>query len=619
MAAQQGDTARHGNTNPAGNDADSADLGSVPGRLTALRAELRREGLHAYVVPSADPHQSEYVAERFKGRQWLSGFHGSAGTVVVTLDDAGLWTDSRYYLEAESVLAGTGIRLFKMDEPGVPSYPAWLASVLPPEGRVGVWSDGISVAAFRGAETTLREAGLTIEATRDLLGRVWPDRPELPSKPVFTVPQEHAGRSRSEKLDQLRAELRAQQLDGWLVPALDEVAWLFNLRGSDIPYNPVFLAYALVTADAAVLCVDADKLDTAEQRSVQSDGIILRAYGDIGRSLAEVPPGRALGIDPQAVTPALRNCIPEGVTVKEAPSPISAAKARKNSAELDGMRLAMRKDAVAMERFLYWLEQAVPTGLVTEGKAAGVLGEFRAEQADFVGESFQTISAYRGHGAIVHYRVTEESDAQLRNEGLYLVDSGGQYRHGTTDITRVVPFGDVTAIMREDYTLVLKGHIALATAQFPEGTTGLQLDALARMPLWQAGRDYGHGTGHGVGCFLNVHETPPRIGPKKSALVPLQVGMVVSNEPGVYREGEYGIRIENLVSVREAEPSLFGRFYAFETLTLCHLDTRLVEPGLLTDRERAWLNAYNERVYRSVSEELEKPVRAWLAERTAAL
>ncbi|MFP4485096.1 MAG: aminopeptidase P family protein [Spirochaetaceae bacterium] len=591
---------------------------TVQDKLEALRRRMRDADLAAYIVPSADPHQSEYVADCFQLRQWLSGFQGSAGVVVVTADHAGLWTDSRYYLEAGSVLEGSGIDLFKADEYGVPSYPKWLISTLEPGARVGVWAESISVGNFRQVEETLRDGGLSLVATEDLVGAIWDNRPDLPKQPAFLVPTAYAGRTRSEKLADIRSALEDERLDAIVLPALDEIAWLFNLRGQDVPYNPVALAYAVVSAEEALLFMDAGKLSPEDRSALENDAITVRPYDEVCRALKDLPEGWTVGVDPDQVTMALRDCISPEATVREPTSPVKAAKARKNSTELDGMRRAMVKDAVAMERFLYWLEQAVPTGLVTEGKAAEVLREFRAEQEDFVGESFQTISGYEGHGAIVHYRVTHDSDVHLRSEGLYLVDSGGQYRHGTTDITRVTPLGEVSPQMREDFTLVLKGHIALATQQFPKGTTGHQLDALARSALWQEGRNYGHGTGHGVGCFLNVHEGPQSISTRQNS-VALEPGMVVSNEPGVYRPGEYGIRIENLVVVTPTETTAYAEFYGFQTLTLCHIDTRLVERTMLRPDERDWLNSYNAEVYRAVADKLEEPIRQWLAERTAPL
>jgi Xaa-Pro aminopeptidase len=545
----------------------------------------------------------------------------NAGVVVVTREAAGLWTDFRYYLEAQAVLEGSGIELFKTDQSEVPSYPEWLSTTLSPGARVGVWADSVSVRSFRQVQSELERAGLALEATEDLVGEVWEEvgsRPGLPNGHAFLMADRDAGAGRREKLEYVRTEMRHGGADVLLVPALDEVAWLFNLRGDDIPYNPVVLAYALVTEGGAELFVRDEKLSSTDLKALETDNVTIRPYEEFCESLQALPPEQTVAIDTDAVTLGLRQCIPEQTRVVEMQSPIVLAKARKSTAELDGMRRAMWKDGVAMERFLYWLEQAVPTGLVSEGKAAEVLRDFRAEQPDFVAESFQTISGYGGHGAIVHYRVTEESDTQLGSEGIYLVDSGGQYRHGTTDITRVVPLGAVHGQMKEDYTLVLKGHIALATARFPRGTTGHQIDALARDALWRAGRNYGHGTGHGVGCFLNVHEGPHRISTHPSP-APLEPGMVVSNEPGVYRAEEYGIRIENLVAVHPATETEFDAFLEFETLTLCHIDTRLVEPTLLTEEERRWLNAYNARVNIELADELEEPIRAWLAEQTAAV
>ncbi|MFP4644923.1 MAG: aminopeptidase P family protein [Spirochaetales bacterium] len=597
-------------------------------RIAALRRVLEREGLAAWVAFDADPHGSEYVAERFRARSWLSGFRGSAGTLVVTADNAGLWTDSRYYLEAEEALAGTEITLFRSGLPEVPDYPAWLAGTLAGSGstggeglKVGVDSACTSLAEFRRLRDILAASGVEVVAGGDLLDSVWEDRPGMPQEAVRDLSADFTGEPREARLERVRARLRNRGASALLLSSLDDIAWVLNLRGADVPYNPVFLSFLLIGRDSATLFVDPAKLDDDLRAALEAARVSVQAYAAVFDAAASLSAeeGACVLLSPDKTSVALRDAIPESAAVKEEPDVTTTMKARKSETEVSGVRNAMRRDGRAMVRFLRWLEAAVADArgqapAVTEQSAAETLHSFRAEEEYFAGPSFPTISAFAGHGAIVHYSVNEESNVEL-GEGMYLVDSGGQYLDGTTDITRTVWFGDPPPAAREDFTLVLKAHIALATVRYPKGTTGTSLDAVARDPLWRHGRTYGHGTGHGVGCYLNVHEGPQRLAPKPST-VALEPGMISSNEPGLYRAGNYGVRIENLVlTIRDGETD-FGAFYAFETLTLCPIDTRLVEPSLLSEAELDWLNAYHRRVYEELSPMLEQADRAWLEART---
>ena len=597
-------------------------------RIAALRRVLERKGLSAWIAFDSDPHGSEYVAERFRARSWLSGFRGSAGTLVVTAGDAGLWTDSRYYIEAEAALSGGEIALFRSGLPEVPDYPQWLADTL--AGRestggealkVGVDASCTSLTEFRRLRDALAPSGITVVPGADALEEVWKDRPGLPESPVRDLSSGFTGEHREARLERVRVRLRNRGAQALLLSSLDDIAWVLNLRGADVPYNPVFLSFLLIGIDSSTLFIDPRKLDADLRASLNTAGVSVEPYEAVFDALGSVslPDAARVLLSPDKTTVALRNAIPDAAVVKEEPDVTTTMKARKNETEVSGVRNAMRRDGRAVVRFLRWVEEAVSdargrASAVTEQSAAAKLHDFRAEEQHFVGPSFPTISGFASHGAIVHYSVNEESNVDL-GEGMYLVDSGGQYLDGTTDITRTIWFGAPPTAAREDFTLVLKAHIALATVRYPKGTTGTALDAIARDPLWRHGRTYGHGTGHGVGCYLNVHEGPQRLAPKPST-VGLEPGMISSNEPGLYREGRYGIRIENLVLTTRDGETDFGEFLKFETLTLCPIDTRLVESSLLNRAELEWLNAYHRRVYDELSPMLEEADCAWLEART---
>ncbi len=593
-------------------------------RVEALRGRMRAHDLSAYIIPSSDPHQSEYPPDRWRARQWISGFEGSAGTVVITLDEAGLWTDSRYYLEAEQTLRDTPIALFRAGQAHVPQYVEWLSENVPAGGRVGFDSAVLSLETARSLRRGLAGANIEIVPCEDLLDPIWEGRPPLPDSPAELIDEHVFGETRSEKLTRIRTAMRDTGANAHLIATLDDLAWILNVRGSDVPFNPVLLAYLAIEAERALLFLDPAKLSEHDRAALTADGVALRDYDAVWSYLESFPADTALLYDPQRVGARVDETLPDGVRRVERRNPSTDFKARKNATELDHLRACMTSDGVAMAEFLYWLETrtagaaGTTEGTLTELDAARKLGELRSGRPGFVNPSFETIAGYGEHGAIVHYRVTPESNAALTPGGVLLLDSGGQYRNGTTDITRTVPIGEVDANVRTDFTLVLKAHVALAMTVFPAGTSGHQLDAIPRRPMWQHGVNYGHGTGHGVGFFLNVHEGPQRISamPNNVALEP---GMVISNEPGLYREGHYGIRIENLLVVGEDRTTDFDHFLKFETLTLCPIERELIDTSMLTAEERTWVDSYHAMVWERVGGELDGPVREWLRAKTLPL
>ena len=591
-------------------------------RIESLRALMKENHWDIVILTGSDPHASEYPASRWKQVEWLSGFTGEAGDLVITRDHAGLWTDTRYFIQAVKQLEGSGIQLHKMRVPEQVPIPQWIASLGLDEPCIAI--DGLcqTMEDIR----TLREAvpDAEIFPVPDLLDALWEDRPAIPTSPVITLGEDLTGESRESRLSWLRKWLVMQGADAILLPALDQIAWLLNIRGADIEYNPLVISYLLVSLEEvqwfvrkdAFASVDPDTQDTFEE--LQADGIQIRDYSDVSFSLQSLKEAGVdiLCLDPATCSVYLRQAIDEGERIPlvlERPSPVPLRKAVKNATEVDGMREAHLEDGLVMERFLYWLSRNA--GSVNEWEASAFLHSLRSGVAGFRGESFETISAYGPSAALPHYVTPSEGSSLIGASGLYLCDSGGQYLFGTTDITRTVPMGPCTALEREDYTLALRGHIGLAMAVFPRGTAGCQIDALAREPLWQAKRNFGHGTGHGVGFFLGVHEGPQDIRQNFNAQ-PLLPGMVVSDEPGLYREGMHGVRHENLLLVRPVGDNEFGSWLGFEPLTLCHFDTSCLEVSLLTEAERAWLNRYNEHVYRTLSPRLPAEVAAWLRSRT---
>ena len=591
-------------------------------RLAALRAAMRTAGVAACIVPTADPHLSEYLPAPWQARQWLSGFTGSAGTLVVTADVAGLWTDSRYFEQAERELADSGIALMRLARPHAAEHADWLCEHLACGSGVAVAGDSISVAGARTLAATLGARGIDLRLDLDLPARIWNERPALPAAPIRPHPATCACATRGERLTALRASMREAGATHHLISSLDDIAWLTLLRGSDVEYNPVFVAHLLLAEGTATLFVPAGKIDAALAAELAADGITLADYAAPAAALTALPPGARLLLDPARVVAALAERIPATVQRIEHANPSTAAKARKSAGELDHWREVMRRDGAALVRGFHRIDERVRAGQrLTELDVDAIVTGERAREADFVGPSFATIAGYAANGALPHYRATPAHHATLQARGLLLVDSGGQYPGGTTDITRVWALGPTTREERADFTRVLKGLIALSRAQFPAGASGPQLDALARAPLWAAAADYGHGTGHGVGYFLNVHEGPHAIRPPApgGALVALEPGMISSIEPGLYRPGRHGVRHENLVAVRETAESGFGRFLGFETLTLCPIDTRALEPDLLDAGERAWLDAYHAEVLAALASRVEGADRAWLETRCAPL
>ena len=589
-------------------------------RLSRLREAMREHEIAAYLVPSSDPHQSEYVPEHWARRQWASGFTGSAGDVVVSLEGGGLWTDGRYHLQARRQLRGTGLRLFPVGEKDVPTIEAHLAKTLPREAAVGVDPAVLGMRRARRIARTLAPAGIALKPIDENL--VDAVRGPVPGRRararVVPLATRFAGETSGSKLRRVRRAMRERGADALLVTTLDAIAWLFNVRGSDVAYNPVVIAYAVVTPDEAVLHVDRGKLDRPAEAHLRRTARI-EPYAAIRRTLRALARRKAaVWLDPETTSLMCARLL-DGARPVFAPSPIPLMKARKNAVELAGIRAAHRRDGTAMARFLHWLDRSLPEGGITEMGAAARLEGFRCEGEHFQGLSFPTIAGYADHGAIIHYSVDEASDVPLRPEGLFLVDSGAHYLDGTTDITRTLLLGDrPTGAQRDCYTRVLKGHIAIATARFPAGTTGARLDTLARAALWQSGRDYAHGTGHGVGAFLNVHEGPQSIS-HRSTSVPLEPGNVQSNEPGYYEPGEFGIRIENLVEVVRDEAIAPRDFLRFDTLTLCPIEKRLVDLGLLSADEREWLDAYHARVLDTLGPDLDRDERGWLERACAPL
>ncbi|PPE69640.1 aminopeptidase P family protein [Caldimonas thermodepolymerans] len=595
-------------------------LPAVRERLGALRAAMQRHRLAAWLVPSADPHLSEYLPERWKSREWLSGFTGSMGTLVVTPTDARLFADSRYWVQAEAQLSGTGIALEKIPSGQSLAHIDWLAQHVPAGEVVGVDGQVLALAAARALREALQARGVQLRSDLDLMDEVWPDRPGLPDAPVTEHRPPEATRPRADKLAGLRATMRERGAQWHWISTLDDIAWLFNLRGADVPYNPVFVAHALIGLDSATLFLPEAKVPAALREALARDGVDIAPYEQARVRLLQLR--GSLLLDPRRVTLGLREALPGDVQVIEAVNPTTLAKARKSAAEAAHIRTTMANDGAALAEFFAAFEQALQRGArLTELDVDEQITAARARRPGFVCPSFATIAGFNANGAMPHYRATPESHAVIEGHGLLLIDSGGQYLGGTTDITRVVPIGTPSAEQRRDFTLVLKAMMALSRARFPRGIRSPLLDAIARAPLWEHGLDYGHGTGHGVGYFLNVHEGPQVIS-YHAAPEPhtaMEPGMVTSIEPGLYRPGQWGVRIENLAMNVPAGETGFGEYLAFETLTLCPIDTRCIELRLLRDDELAWLNAYHATVRERVAPLVQGDALAWLEARTQPL
>ena len=582
-------------------------------KLSALRESMKQMGLSAYIVPGTDPHASEYVADYWKERNWLSGFTGSAGTVALTTTKAGLWTDSRYFLQAEAQLKGSGIDLMKEGLAETPSIADWIMSELTTDEAVGVNPEMFSAKAYEALKGKFAEANLRLVST-DLIRPLWNDRPQLPTQPLYVLEEQYAGQSVADKLEAVRQEMAKHNADVYVLSSLDEIAWLFNIRGTDVDYNPLVIAYAMVEKNKVTLFIAPGKLTAFSMKYVVENKICVADYEHVVPALHAIENHATVMYDGSRLNQALFEAFPTNCKKVDCPSVVMRLKSVKNPVELAGTRRAMLQDGKALVRFFKWLEETVGKEHLTEFDIMARLKEFRSEGEHFVGESFGTIAGYQGNGAIVHYSASEKGAAEIKKEGMLLLDSGGQYFDGTTDITRTVTLSEPTAEQKRDYTLVLKGHIALACAKFPKGTCGVQLDILARQFLWQQGMSYGHGTGHGVGHFLCVHEGPQNIRTDLNP-TPLEVGMLLSNEPGLYRAGQYGIRIENLVAVKECEVTEFGQFLDFETLTLFPYDQQLIDWSIMTEQEIAWVNNYHKMVEEKLLPLLSEEEAAWLKQK----
>ena len=584
-------------------------------RIESMRCYLRNNGLAAYIVPSSDPHSSEYVAECWKAREWITGFDGSAGTAVITLDGAALWTDSRYWLAAEELLDGTGVILMKDGLAETPSLVSWIAEKLSAGDVVGVDGKVCSVAEVEAWITDFKARGINVDASRDALEELWSDRPALSMSRAEIMPVERAGVAAREKIARLREELAAQGADAMAVTMLDEIAWLTNLRGEDVQYNPVLVSYMLVTMESATLFVCAQKIGDDVREYLAQEGIGVSEYYDFFAALAAYN-GKLL-INPVKCCHAVLEAA-QGCNIVRGASPVAAMKAVKNAAEIAGFEEAMLCEGRAMVKLLYWLKGAIKTDNLTELSVDEKLTEFRGEDKGFRGLSFATISAYGEHAAIVHYEPTAESDKKLEQKGFLLLDCGGQYECGTTDVTRTIPLGELTEEEKEDYTRVLRGHISLAMARFPKGTCGTQLDVLARQWLWRVGENYLHGTGHGVGHYLNVHEGPHQIR-MNNMPAPLLPGVTVTNEPGLYKAGRFGIRIENTMLVEPFATTEFGEYCQMRPLTICPISKEPIVPELLGDEAIAYLNEYHRWVYEKLSKFFSGEQLEFLKEACAAI
>lgn len=597
----------------------TTDKQTIAARLAALREEMRREHLSAFIFPSSDPHNSEYVPSRWEGRKWISGFDGSAGTAVVTLHSAALWTDSRYFLAAEEQLAGTEFQLMRERVDGTPSIAEWIATEI--EGaessEIGVDGMCMTYAECSDLKTDLKHnGGITVRTNLDILDRIWTDRPSVPLNPVSIQPIEYAGESCHDKLGRIRSSLLRRGACGMLMTQLDDIAWTLNLRGTDVHCTPVFVAWLIVAEEVAVLYIKDEKLSPEVIEYLNAEGVAVDDYDNIIDALNSYD-GYTLLIDP-ATTNYTLSQLRGNFNLVSAPSPVPEMKAIKNEVECNGFRNAMQRDGVAMVKFLKWLEEAVPKGCETELSVSAKLRQLRAEQPLFKDESFDTIAGYEEHGAIVHYEPTPDTDVPLRPEGFLLLDSGAQYLDGTTDITRTIQLGKVTDLHRRVYTLVLKGHLSLQNLCFPRGAAGTQLDAVARVAMWREGMNFMHGTGHGVGSYLSVHEGPHQIR-QEYRPTPMLEGMTVTDEPGLYLAGKFGVRIENTLLTVPYMTTEFGKFLRFEPLTLCPIDTRPIVVDMLSTEELGVLNAYHKMVYERLSPMLDEEHKAWLADKTRSL
>jgi Xaa-Pro aminopeptidase len=588
-------------------------------KLQVLRNLMTEKGVDAYIIPSSDPHQNEYIPPCWQFRSWISGFTGSAGTIVVTADFAGLWTDSRYFLQAENQLKGSAIELVKLRIPHTPEHVPWLASNLAPNSKVGIDDRFFSLGMVQYMKETLSGAGHQLITGIDLLTPIWIDKPSLPDNPVFEHHLKFSGISRVEKINKVAEVLNSTGAGYHLIATLDDIAWLLNLRGADISFCPVFISYCILSSAGTILFINPDKVSKSITSELESDNIHIRPYEAISDFLENLPKGSSIYFSPEKVNHALIQSIPADIKKVHGMSITTGLKAIKNSVEIEGLKRVMVKDGAAWVKTLCWIDKQVHSGAIeSEWSVALKIAEFRAEQPDYMGESFHPISSYGWHGAVVHYSVTPEESLNILPQGIFLLDSGGHYSDGTTDTTRTITLSEPDHQQKSDFTRALKGTLGVSMLRYPKGTKGYQMDILARKALWDAGLNYGHGTGHGVGFFLSVHEGPQTIGTSASGNVNVGIepGMITTVEPAIYREGNYGMRTENMTVVVEDIENEYGSFYRFDTLTLAPIDKNLIDRELLTSAEIEWLNSYHQRVFVELAGSLNVDERIWLQEAT---
>ncbi len=585
--------------------------------LNNLREVMKKENVDYYIIPSGDSHQSEYVPEYYKGRAYVSGFTGSAGTLLVGIEKSYLWTDGRYFIQAEKELNDSGIKLMKMNIPGYPSLLEWIKDNVKEGKTLAFDGSTISTNEYKNYQELSKKNGFNIKMDKDFLNEIWSDRPELSKEKIFIYDTKYCGRCTSEKLQEVRDEMKKLEGENYVIASLDDIAWLFNIRGNDIAYNPVALAYALISDNEAVLYIDEEKVTNDDKRTLEAQGVTLKPYNDIYEDIKNVT--ASIIIDGAKVNGKLYSLISEDVKIIENLNITTSLKAVKNEVEIKNMEVSQVRDGVAMVKFIKWLKENVGKINMTEISASDKLEEIRAKGENFKGLSFNTIAGYKDHAAMMHYSATEESQYELNSEGMLLIDSGAQYLDGTTDITRTFILGPITEEEKRDFTLVLKSHIALATTIFLKGINGCNLDAIARRPLWKYGMDYKCGTGHGVGFFLNVHEGPQGIRPFGNTIA-LEPGMILTNEPGVYKENKHGIRTENTLLVTKAfKNDEMGEFYKFDTISYCPIDLEGIDVSLLDEEEREWLNKYHRTVYEKLSPYLTEEEKKFLEKETRSI
>lgn len=594
---------------------------TIPERIAALRSLMEENGYDVYLVPTDDSHQSEYVGEYFKARAFITGFTGSAGTAVITKTDAGLWTDGRYFIQAAAQLEGSGITLFKMGQPDVPTVEDYIADVIPEGGTLGFDGRVVSMGEGQALKDALAPKNARIDYSEDLIGRIWEDRPALSTKPAFTLGVEYTGESTADKLTRIREAMKKEKAEVHVLAALDDICWTTNLRGDDIEYFPLLLSYAIITMEDMKLYVDESKLTAEMKDALAKDGISIHPYNAIYEDIKGLDTNSSILVDPSRLNYALYNNIPSGARVIEKTNPEVLMKAMKNDTELKNIIHAHVKDGVAVTKFMYWLKKNVGKIEITEISAAEKLDSLRQEQEGYLWQSFEPICGSGEHGAIVHYAVTPETNVPVTTNGLFLTDTGGGYMDGSTDITRTFAFGELTDRMKEDFTTVLLCNLHLARAVFPHGISGFNLDAMARTPAWERGMDYNHGTGHGVGYLMNIHEAPAgfRCAVREKEKAVLEPGMVITNEPGIYIEGSHGIRTENEMVVRKGPKTEYGQFLYFEPITYVPIDLDAVKPDMMKPEDKEQLNAYHAKVYELISPHLNDEERAWLKEYTRAI